>query len=489
MNIKGKAISSLLKIVSYCKSYIELSVWLFAFAAGIRFFEAILLNYHLKHDFESCVLWNLSGLGYDVTLFLRSSCLILILYIIACFVHEKWTRFIFRILFCLMLLLSLIGVAFFANSGFLLDKVVFTYTLKDIIFIIQSSNESPYWVFIVMFTLPLLYLYLSGKRIKINNILLITFFVLTFTSFFIFNNLSLHKEQYHVKVNKTHFFLKSVQKKRVYEFKKTDEEIIKAIHEFRSYFPEHQFAEFDYPFLYQATNKDVLTPFFNLNSEPPNLVFIIIEGLGHEFVNPEVMPFLDSLSKKSLTWEHCISAAARTFGVLPGLFGAAPLGEKGFMEQCPNNPVHHTLLSVLNQNNYCHNLFYGCLWSNFDHIDNFAVQNSMLYPKVQEWDKNITKKTIGGSWGYEDHLLYLLALQELSLQTSSPRTDTYLTLSTHGPWEYPRSSFFQDKVKNQVSQNQSLTQKEKTEILNSIEKYGAFAYSDWALQQLMEGCV
>jgi len=486
--MNGKVVQNSLKIIFFCKSYIELCVWLLAFAVGIRFFEAILLNYQVKHDFGSSVLWNLSGLGYDISLFLRISCVILIIFIIACFINEKLTGIIFRILFSLMLLLSLIGVAFFANSGFLLDKVVFTYTLKDIIFIIQSSNESPFWVFIVMFTLPALYFYLSGKSIKINNLFLITFFVLTLSSFFVFNNLSLRREHYHIKVNKTHFFLTSLQKKRTVEFKETDEEIIKAVEAFRSYFPEHKFVALEYPFLYKATNNEILTPFFNLNPEPPNLVFIVIEGLAYEFMQPDIMPYLDSLSQKSLTWEHCISAAARTFGVFPALFGAAPLGEKGFMEQCPNNPVHQTLLSILHENHYQNNLFYGCTWSNFDHIDNFALQNSMTYTKVQDWDKSITKKTTGTSWGYEDHLLYLHALQKLNQQSSSsPRVDVYLTLTTHGPWEYPKSSYYQNKIKNSVTKNQELTKKEKTEILNSIEKYGSFAYSDWALQQLIEG--
>jgi phosphoglycerol transferase MdoB-like AlkP superfamily enzyme len=487
MKTNKKIALSLSKLFSYCKSFIELSIWLLFFAAGIRFFEAILLNYQVKHDLSLSVLWNFSGLCYDIFLFLRNSIWILVLFIVFCFINEKWTKIVFRFLFGLMLLLSLIGVAFFTNSGFLLDKVVFTYTVKEILFIIRSSNETPVWIYFIMVSLPVLYFYLSGKKIKINNVLLIVFFVLTLSSFFIFNNLSLQNAQYHVKVNKTHFFLKSVQSKRISEFKETDEEILKAIKEFRGYFPDYQFAEIEYPFLYKATNKDVLSPFFNLKSKLPNIVFIIIEGLGHEFINPEVMPFLDSLSKKSLTWEHCLSAAARTFGVLPGLFGAAPLGEKGFMEQCPNNPVHHSLLSVLHQNNYTHNLFYGCLWSNFDHIDNFALQNNMSYQKNQEWDKSITEKTIGAMWGYEDHLLYMQALQELNRQTSSPRNDTYLTLSTHGPWEYPRKSFFQNRVKSKVEQNQTLTKKEKTDIINSVEKYGSFAYSDWALQQLIKG--
>ena len=236
------------KAITFCKSYIELCIWLLAFAVGIRFFEAILLS-QINHDPASSIIWNLTGLCYDISLYLRISVWILIPFVALCFFSEKTARITLRILQSLILLLSLICIVFFATSGFLLDRVVFTYSWTEVIAIIQSSSTSPVWVYVVVVVLPALYFYLSGKRMKINNVLLIAFAGLTISSFFIFNNLPLRTDQYHVKVNKEHFFLKSVFKKQTSMLKGNDEEMVKIIEEFRSYFPQHQFVETDYPFL------------------------------------------------------------------------------------------------------------------------------------------------------------------------------------------------------------------------------------------------
>jgi len=484
--MKNKVTHLLSKATTFCKSYIELCLWLLIFSIGIRFFETVLL-YRVNHNFASSIVWNLIGLCYDISLYLRLSVCILPIFIATCFLSEKITRIIFRVLQSLMLLLSLICILFFATSGFLLDKVVFAYSLKEIVEIIQSSSKSSAWVYFVVTVLPILYYYLSGKRIKINHVLAITFAVLIPASFFIFKDLSINAKQYHVKTNKEYFFLKSVLKRQTSSFEENDEQVRKTVQKFRNFFPELQFEETDFPFLYQAVYKDVLSPFFNLKPEPPNFVFIIVEGLAYNFLKNDyqLMPFLDSLSKESLSWENCLSVAPRTYGVLPGLFGAAPIGEKGFMDRCPNNPAHHTLLSILHQNNYTQNFFYSGSMD-FDNMRHFFNENNTAYLENDDWDKDITNQKGKFAWGCEDHLLFLQAHRKLSQITSSPRTDIFLTLTSHDPYEYPESSRFQKKVENNVIQNKKLSDEQKNSILREIKLYSAFAYSDWALQQLME---
>ena len=483
--MKEKYISILSKIITFCKSYVELCIWLLVFAVGIRFFEALLL-YRINHDFTSSMIWNLTGLCYDISLYLRLSVWILLIYVPICFFNEKITRVVFRILQSLMLFLSIICIIFFTTSGFLLDKVLFTYSLKEILSIIQSSSKSPFWVYMVIVVLPALFFYLSGKRIKIHRTSLLVFAILLLSSFFIFNNLTPYKEQYHVKVNKEYFFLKSIFMKNS-DFKENDESITKAVIEFRRYFHELRFAEPEFPFLHQSVNKDVLSPFFDLKPKPPNFVFIIVEGLSYDILTSEVqmMPFLDSLSKKSLFWENCLSVSSRTFGVFPALFGAMPLGEKGFMDQCPNNPEYHSLLRILHQNNYTNHFFYGG-WIDFDNMGQFFDKNNTTYLRKKDWDEEIIKKKIGASLGYEDHLTYLQAHLTLNQITASPRMDIYLSLSTHDPFEYPKSSQYQNIVKNNTLNCSSLSEKQRKKILAWPKVYGSFAYSDWAIQQLIE---
>jgi phosphoglycerol transferase MdoB-like AlkP superfamily enzyme len=386
-----------------------------------------------------------------------------------------------------MLLLSLIGVLFFTTSGYLLDSSIFSYTFNEILLIIKTSSNTPVWVYFVVIGLPVLFFYLSGKRIKINVVLLIFFAALTLSSFFIFTKLSLNNNYYHLKENKVCFFVKSVFKNQSSIYKDTPEDMTKIIEEFRSYFPNHQFVEPEYPFLYKAKHEDVLSPFFNLHPEPPNFVIVIIEGMGYEHLYNDyrVMPFLDSISKLGLSWTNCFSTSPRTFGVLPALLGNSPIGVKGFLSQCPYNPEFLSLTRILYQKKYTNYFFHGGK-SSWLKMDKLSKINEIIYLNDDEWDEDIKKETIGSEWGFEDHLIYKQALRKINKSNKIPRIDIYLSNTTHHPWEYPDYYQFQEKVKKN-SQYVKRSDQEK-EFLNSmLYVYGGFAYSDWALQQLIEG--
>src|SRR5205085_4463090 len=119
--------------------------------------------------------------------------------------------------------------------------------------------------------------------------------------------------------------------------------------------------EKNYPFLHTIdTSSDVLSPLFNKQQAPPNLVFIVVEGLGRAFSNKDAYlgsftPFLDSLSDKSLYWSNFLSAGGRTFAMLPSVFGSLPYGKNGFTELGDHMPKHVSLFSVLKQNGYSNN--------------------------------------------------------------------------------------------------------------------------------------
>jgi uncharacterized sulfatase len=101
-------------------------------------------------------------------------------------------------------------------------------------------------------------------------------------------------------------------------------------------FIRHYPDEASYPFLYKDSATDVLTPFFTHSETPPNIVLLIVEGLGRAFTNDHAYlgnftPFLDSLSRKSLYWENFLSSGGRTFAVLPSILGSLPFGKNGFL--------------------------------------------------------------------------------------------------------------------------------------------------------------
>jgi phosphoglycerol transferase MdoB-like AlkP superfamily enzyme len=103
--------------------------------------------------------------------------------------------------------------------------------------------------------------------------------------------------------------------------------------------------EQNYPFQHLSdSTKDVLSPFFTQTSTPPNIVLILVEGLGRAFTNKgaylgNFTPFIDSLSEKSLYWENFLSEGGRTFAVLPSILGSLPFARmvlQNWDRTCPN---------------------------------------------------------------------------------------------------------------------------------------------------------
>ena len=94
-------------------------------------------------------------------------------------------------------------------------------------------------------------------------------------------------------------------------------------------------SNIEYPLVQTQRTGNVLGEFFELKEQKPNIVFIIVEGLGRDFIGEGAeyggfTPFLDDLTAKSLYWENCLSSTGRTFGVLPSLMGSLPFGKKRF---------------------------------------------------------------------------------------------------------------------------------------------------------------
>ena len=89
-----------------------------------------------------------------------------------------------------------------------------------------------------------------------------------------------------------------------------------------------KFVDPEYPFLRVDETPDVLGKFFTIHpATPPNIVFILVEGLGKAFSGPNAYlgsftPFLDKLAGESLYWgefSRVPGANVRGASVDPGL--------------------------------------------------------------------------------------------------------------------------------------------------------------------------
>jgi tetratricopeptide (TPR) repeat protein len=247
----------------------------------------------------------------------------------------------------------------------------------------------------------------------------------------------------------------------------------------------------DYPLLKSfQDSKDVLAPFFNIKEEKPNIVIIIVEGLGAEFVGKNsyrgFTPYIDSLILKSLYWENFVSNAGRTFGALPSILGSLPYGEKGFLELNPL-PSHFSLISVLEANDYTTS-FYSGDESSFDRKINFLEYNGIDYVLDQNkfgpgYVK--TQENSGGfSWGYPDSEIFKKTLSELD-RKKQPRLDIIATLTNHEPFDFPTKDDYLVKVDSILNSNQTFGV-EKDEIRNYKDIFACLLYTDKSIENFME---
>lgn len=201
--------------------------------------------------------------------------------------------------------------------------------------------------------------------------------------------------------------------------------------------------EQNFPFLHVNSNEDALSAFMKKGEDPPDIVMIVVEGLGRAFSNEDAYlgsytPFLDSLSHHSLYWENCLSTSGRTFSVLPSLLASLPFGEHGFAELGDAMPAHQSLIKLLKYNGY-HSRFMYAGDSNFD--------NMRLFMERQACDEIIDKSDFGNgydllpgnasgfSWGYGDFELYRRFFQALDQQKdTTPSVNVLLTVATHSPF-------------------------------------------------------
>ena len=247
----------------------------------------------------------------------------------------------------------------------------------------------------------------------------------------------------------------------------------------------------EYPLLKPfSSTPDVLSPFFEIKDEKPNVVMIVVEGLGAEFIGKNeysgFTPFLDSLISKSLYWENFVSNAGRTFGALPSILGSLPYGEKGFLEM-KKLPAHSSLISILKSNGY-NTSFYCGDESSFDHRINFLEYNSIdNITDINKFGSDYKKTKAnaeGFSWGYPDAEIFRKTLSEIQTK-KGPRLDVIMTLTNHEPFDFPERAAYLKKIDAILDSNKSI-QLSKSEVETYKNIYAALLYTDHSIQQFMQ---
>jgi len=208
-----------------------------------------------------------------------------------------------------------------------------------------------------------------------------------------------------------------------------------------------------YPLMHRATYDDVLGPRMTLAAQKPNIVFVIVEGLGRDFTGPGAeyggfTPFLDSLADRSLSWDNFLSTSGRTFGILPSLLGSLPFGPSGFMELGAKMPSHASLVTLLKAQGYATSYFTGTN-GHYDNIDVFMERQGVdRFVDESGFSPAYAKQPSEGgseSWGYPDDALFRRSLELIGTSSRAPRLDVYLTITTHEPFIPPRAAEYKPR--------------------------------------------
>jgi lipoteichoic acid synthase len=411
----------------------------------IRLFEWGMFD--LRYSFpENSLEIILYGLAFDAWFCCLLALCTFPLYVLLYLLVGSITRFVLGLLFIGYLVVYTALVSYFVTTQVPLSSDFWGYSMADIETTVSSSaglSIQSSFPFIIVIGLLLFY-YLKAQEILLKKWALITFYAVALGGNILY---LLHppsqawftnEKEYNLSMNKMEYF---TEKTAVWYWEKMQD--------------AKPLVNLEFPFMHPADTADVLSPFFNKLEQKPNIVFLIIEGLGGTFVGPNAhyggcTPFLDSLAQHSLYWQNTLSTTGRTFGVLPSLLGSLPYGSTGFMETGAEMPNHLTLLKLLKQQGYATHYFYGGN-ANFDLQDVFLEAQGIDYVlsevKFPPTYKKLEANSEGFSWGYSDEDVFKRSLELFPDSVHPPTVSVYLTLNTHEPFKVPNQEKFLNQLK------------------------------------------
>lgn len=462
------------------RKFISLTLWSFLTIAIVRLFESLFMTYYSSHFLRHC-LNNVLGFCFDSCYFTLASLILVLPFLLFSKISEHKTWLAFRIVYAIMFLITMLLVGYFSQAFVPLDRVFFMYSFQEIMDIVASSQTTAWWMYLCVAFVPVFFFVTSGmdveiKKKKLAVALALAALVVCVVVRIVCYNPTVNNRGYYEQCNKICYFVKSLYQSANVEHDKTLS--VLETKTFQSYFPEHEFVSDAYPFLYKNSPDDVIGSYFDLGEKLPNIVLIVVEGLGRENSGKNskyisTTPFLDSLSNSSLYWLNCLSVSQRTVGVFPALFGALPFGREGFMAYKRNAPDFNSLPKILIENAYDFSFFYGGK-KEFDNMEDFFFLNGAS----QGFAEHFSGSAERNEWGLYDKFLFSEAVKSIDFASEKPRFEVYMTLTSHAPWDYP------DKEKYMNSYAAMKSDDNKPHY-SDMQSAAAYLYVDEAIRQLI----
>lgn len=213
-----------------------------------------------------------------------------------------------------------------------------------------------------------------------------------------------------------------------------------------TFVPDHE-LEGEYSKIYRSTasaNLDKLPGIERKTDSQPNIVFIVMEYMGAEFLDawtpdgPRAAPFMSELASDSLMFDNIYSTAMRTQHGFVGTVSSFPsiLTLSIARNRMGNKiPTIATFLPEYKSSFICGGE------ANYDNMDAFALQGDfqeVLDQRHFQEKKEIFKDKL--LWGYSDEDVYTYLNESLKEEskTGKPLLKFVLTTSAHEPYDLPK---------------------------------------------------
>lgn len=187
-----------------------------------------------------------------------------------------------------------------------------------------------------------------------------------------------------------------------------------------------------------------------LNTQNPDVLIILLEsfsanaisGVGGEYgvvEGKQVTPNLNTIAKESIVFTNCYANAMRTDrGIVSTLAGFLAQPNMSIIKYPSKTRLLPTLAKVFSVNGYSTSMLYGGD-INFANMRSYFV--SSMYEKITDIE-NFSLKYRMSKWGVEDDATFPYLLQEIKNEnTNKPYFKTFLTLSSHEPFDVPMHKF------------------------------------------------
>ena len=183
----------------------------------------------------------------------------------------------------------------------------------------------------------------------------------------------------------------------------------------------------------------------HIDSVKPNVVIFILESMGREYwgsLNSKKIipnykgytPFLDSLSKHSLSFPNFFANSRKSIHGMPAILAGIPSFETAYTSSPYSNQPIESVVSIANKLDYNTSFFHGASNGSMGFLGFAKTLGFDNYYGKNEFDND---KEYDGYWGIWDEPFFQFTKETID-KTKEPFLSTIFSVTSHEPYVIPK---------------------------------------------------